>query len=461
MSSEIAIHADSISKRYLIGETQGIHRYRTLREDVTGLVSRKRRRSVAERELWALRDVSFEIRAGETVGIIGRNGAGKSTMLKIIARITPPTKGRGETIGRVGSLLEVGTGFHPELTGRENIMLSAAVMGMRRSEVLSRFDEIVEFSGLARFLDTPVKRYSSGMYMRLAFSVAAHLEPEILLVDEVLAVGDAQFQKKCLGRMEDLSGTGRTVLFVSHNMPSVLRLCPRVILLDGGHLTADGTGSQVVASYLDAGAGSSAERIWRTPQEAPGDDRIRLRAVRVLDETGSVAHEIDIRRSVHVEIEYWNLSVDPAFRPISVLAFYGDGGVCLFVTKDDVDRTCHVNGRRPTLVRARSRIPGNFLAEGRISVEAIVNSRNPSTSHASVADAVAFVVIDPSEGDGVRGEYAGDYPGVVRPMLHWDVVESPTCSDALASRFEADESFSHEPFVGDELYRKGRNISVG
>src|SRR5581483_5590345 len=245
MSSEIAIRVEGLGKRYRLGATQGVARYRSLREEVAGLVSKRTRGAdkAAAREFWALKDVSFEIGAGETVGIIGRNGAGKSTMLKILARITPPTTGRGVTNGRVGSLLEVGTGFHPELTGRENILLSAAVMGMRRSEVLSRFDDIVEFSGLSTFLDTPVKRFSTGMYTRLAFSVAAHLEPEILLVDEVLAVGDAEFQRKCLGRMEELSGLGRTVLFVSHSMPSVLRLCPRVILLDGGKLTADGTGS--------------------------------------------------------------------------------------------------------------------------------------------------------------------------------------------------------------------------
>ena len=268
MSSEIAIRAEGIGKRYRLGATQGVARYRSLREEVAGLASKRTRGAggAATKEFWALKDVSFEIRAGETVGIIGRNGAGKSTMLKILARITPPTTGRGVTNGRVGSLLEVGTGFHPELTGRENIMLSAAVMGMRRSEVLSRFDEIVEFSGLSTFLDTPVKRYSSGMYMRLAFSVAAHLEPEILLVDEVLAVGDAEFQKKCLGRMEELGGTGRTVLFVSHSMPSVLRLCPRVILLDGGHLTADGTGSAVVEEYMGRGGGA-AERAWPSPDE--------------------------------------------------------------------------------------------------------------------------------------------------------------------------------------------------
>src|SRR4249919_2721627 len=202
MSSEIAIRVENIGKRYRIGATQGVGRYRSLREEIVEVASGKRRgRTADERDFWALRDVSFEVRAGETVGIIGRNGAGKSTILKILARITPPTTGRGETVGRVGSLLEVGTGFHPELTGRENIMLSAAIMGMRRAEVLARFDEIVEFSGLSTFLDTPVKRYSTGMYMRLAFSVAAHLEPEILVVDEVLAVGDSEFQKKCLGKI--------------------------------------------------------------------------------------------------------------------------------------------------------------------------------------------------------------------------------------------------------------------
>src|SRR3954463_3766655 len=256
MSSELAIRVENLSKRYRIGATQGVGRYRSLREEISEGVTRKRRKQ-EEREFWALKDVSFEVKPGETVGIIGRNGAGKSTVLKILARITPPTSGRGETHGRVGSLLEVGTGFHLELTGRENIQLSAAIMGMSRADVQKRFDGIVEFADLARFLETPVKRYSSGMYMRLAFSVAAHLEPEILLVDEVLAVGDAAFQKKCLGRMEELGGSGRTVLFVSHSMPSVIRLCPRVILLDGGSLTADGTAPIVIDEYMGRGGGAS------------------------------------------------------------------------------------------------------------------------------------------------------------------------------------------------------------
>jgi lipopolysaccharide transport system ATP-binding protein len=425
MSSEIAIRAENIGKRYRIGATQGVSRYRSLREDIAGLASKRRSKAGgAERDLWALKDVSFEIRAGETVGIIGRNGAGKSTMLKILARITPPTSGRGEIFGRVGSLLEVGTGFHPELTGRENIMLAAAIMGMRRPEVLARFDEIVEFSDLARFLDTPVKRYSSGMYMRLAFSVAAHLEPEVLLVDEVLAVGDAAFQKKCLGRMEELGGTGRTVLFVSHSMPSVLRLCPRVILLDGGHLTADGSGSEVVEEYMGRGGGA-AEREWPDMGTAPGDDRVRLKSVRVLNEEGKPTPDIDIREPVFVEVTYWNLSDDPNFRPYANIHFFNAEGTYLFISSDYNKTDWRVSARSRGLVHARCRIPGNFFAEGGIFITAAVSSFDLTVVHAVESDAVAFHVLDPSEGDGVRGEWVGDFGGVVRPMLQWEVTQDP------------------------------------
>jgi lipopolysaccharide transport system ATP-binding protein len=419
MSSEIAIRAENIGKRYRIGATQGIGRYRTLREDLTGLATKGRRKTEqAKRDFWALKDVSFEIKTGETVGIIGRNGAGKSTMLKILARITPPTSGRGETTGRVGSLLEVGTGFHPELTGRENIMLSAAVMGMRRAEVLGRFDDIVEFSGLAQFLDTPVKRYSSGMYMRLAFSVAAHLEPEILLVDEVLAVGDAAFQKKCLGKMEDLSGTGRTVLFVSHSMPSVLRLCQRVILLDGGHVTADGSGSQVVEEYMGRGGGA-AKRVWSDLTSAPGDDWVRLESVRVVNEHGELTPEVDVRQPIFLEVRYRQMRDDPSFRPIVSLEFSNAEGTLLFVSH--ANRESWQSGmRRGAAVRARCKIPGNFLAEGGVFVLAAIVSYQPPTVHAVEGDAVAFHVMDRSEGDGVRGTYSGDFPGAVRPLLEWE-----------------------------------------
>ena len=421
MSSEIAIRADHIGKRYRIGATQGVGRYRTLREDLTGLATKSRRKAEqADREFWALKDVSFEIRAGETVGIIGRNGAGKSTMLKILARITPPTSGRGETVGRVGSLLEVGTGFHPELTGRENIMLSAAIMGMRRLEVLGRFTDIVEFSGLAQFLDTPVKRYSSGMYMRLAFSVAAHLEPEILLVDEVLAVGDADFQKKCLGRMEDLSGDGRTVVFVSHSMPSVLRLCKRAILLDSGTVLAEGQTHAVIREYLESDLGSTAVRRWEHKHDAPGDELVRLRSVRVMDESSADREEVDIRKPIALEIEYWQLKPSTTgIRPNTILRFVNEAGVELFASGDFNNADWARSPRSAGVIRTKCQVPGNFLAEGRVSVTVQVTSFLPTVDHITERDAVAFHVVDRSTGDGARGDYGADWPGVVRPFLQW------------------------------------------
>jgi lipopolysaccharide transport system ATP-binding protein len=250
----IAVCAESLAKRYLIRhDTSGRSRYVALRdvlaEGISSAFRHRSPRTTRREEFWALRDVSFEVAQGDAVGVIGRNGAGKSTLLKLLSRITAPTRGRIEIVGRVASLLEVGTGFHPELTGRENVFLNGVILGMRRSEVRQRFDEIVAFAGVEKFLDTPVKHYSSGMYMRLAFSVAAHLQPEILIVDEVLAVGDMEFQKKCLGKMEDVSRGGRTVLFVSHNMDAILRLCSRAILLERGEIAAAGSAREVVATY--------------------------------------------------------------------------------------------------------------------------------------------------------------------------------------------------------------------
>ena len=256
--SEHAIRAERLGKRYRIGERET---YRALRDTLTTAITAPVRRlrsggrtAARDNTIWALRDVSLEVAPGEVLGVIGHNGAGKSTLLKILSRITEPTEGRAEVRGRVGSLLEVGTGFHPELTGRENIFLNGAILGMKRAEIARRFDEMVAFAGVERFIDTPVKRYSSGMYLRLAFAVAAHLEPEILLVDEVLAVGDAAFQKKCLGRMSEVAREGRTVLFVSHNLPSIEKLCQRVIVIDGGQLVMQGDPVTCIAAYLGAHA---------------------------------------------------------------------------------------------------------------------------------------------------------------------------------------------------------------
>jgi homopolymeric O-antigen transport system ATP-binding protein len=418
MSSELAIVTEDLGKRYRLGEAASF-RYRTLREELASSLRRRRGRADPEEEFWALRGVSFEIGVGETVGIIGRNGAGKSTLLKILARITPPTTGQAVTRGRVASLLEVGTGFHLELTGRENIMLAGAIMGMRRAEVLRRFDEIVAFSGLEQFLDTPVKRYSSGMYMRLAFSVAAHLDPDILLVDEVLAVGDADFQKRCLGRMADLTNAGRTVLFVSHSMPTIFRLCPRVLLLDRGGVVVDGPSATVVGTYLSSDLGSTAQRVWESTADAPGDGVVRLRAVRVVDEDGVVVEEVDVRQRFAVEVEYDVL--DASRRPFANLHFFNDQGVRLFVSAEHVNRDWHEAEQSTGSVRATCWIPGDLLNEGRVTVTAAVSSYNPTVVHAREDDAVAFFVVDKSEGGGARGAHPIDMPGAVRPLLDWSV----------------------------------------
>jgi len=293
--SDVAIRVENVGKKYLLGTGQGggMFGYKSLRDAIAwrgqllrDRLTRKRSDVQAEQaiseEFWALKDVSFEVKQGEVVGIIGRNGSGKSTLLKILSRITEPTEGQVELHGRVGSLLEVGTGFHPELTGRENIYMNGAILGMRKVEIDRKFDEIVAFAETEKFLDTPVKRYSSGMYVRLAFAVAAHLEPEILLVDEVLAVGDAAFQKKCLGKMGEVAKGGRTVLFVSHNMGAIGNLCSRVFCLDAGHLVLQGLPREVIAEYSTKFQSSQGVVIWNDLSKAPGDNAIRLTAVRLI-----------------------------------------------------------------------------------------------------------------------------------------------------------------------------------
>lgn len=309
--NEIAIRCEGLGKRYRIGQRE---RYRALRDTLTDamrsplrLLNRafsgsRSKNGDDENIIWALRDVSFEIKRGEVIGVIGRNGAGKSTLLKILSRITTPTEGMAEIHGRVGSLLEVGTGFHPELTGRENIYLNGSIMGMRKAEIERKFDDIVAFAEVAEFIDTPVKRYSSGMYVRLAFAVAAHLEPEILVVDEVLAVGDAEFQKKCLGKMGDVARKGRTVLLVSHNMQAIQALCHHALLIDAGRIIATGDAKSVVARYLESIAEMGSEIVW-PEQSAPGNDEIRLKALRVYTEN-STSGVYSSSEELTVEMEF-------------------------------------------------------------------------------------------------------------------------------------------------------------
>jgi len=421
--SKTIIQIDGVGKRYRVrGQRE---RYLSLRDEIAKTFRRLSTKDQGRaKDFWALRDVSFSVNEGEAVGIIGRNGAGKSTLLKILSHITPPTEGRITMRGRVASLLEVGTGFHPELTGRENIYLNGAILGMSRAEVKRKFDEIVTFSEVEKFLETPVKRYSTGMFVRLAFAVAAHLEPEILLVDEVLAVGDAAFQKKCLGKMEDVARGGRTVLFVSHNMAAVTRLCQRAVVLNRGLVTIDAPAAEATARYMQSDSGTMAERRWGDVSSAPGDDVARLRAVRVLNSQGLVADTVDIREPLSIELEYQHMA--SSLRPTAVVHIVNEGGITLFATNDWEDRRWYNTPRSPGLVRARCTIPGNFLAEGHFFVlAAVVTYGRPYTHHLVERDVVSFLVVDHSEGDGVRGPATDFWPGVVRPRFKWDVTKLP------------------------------------
>jgi lipopolysaccharide transport system ATP-binding protein len=410
----LAIRAEHLSKTFPLAER---NEFKTLRDVLIGMATFSFLRPRPEPEMvTALVDVSFEIGTGEVVGIIGRNGAGKSTLLKILSRITDPTTGRAEVHGRVGSLLEVGTGFHPELSGRENIFLNGAILGMRRAEILRKFDEIVAFAEVERFIDTPVKHYSSGMYLRLAFAVAAHMDPEILLVDEVLAVGDASFQRKCLNKMQDVGKEGRTVIFVSHNMPAITRLCPRTILLDGGKVLSDGPSHEVVTSYLKSGVGLRASREW-SAEDAPGDETARLLAVRVRTEEGVAREAVDIRKPVGIEMEY------QVIRGGTVLAprfhFFNEEGTYLFVSID-VDPQWRGKPKPAGKYRSTAWIPGNLLAEGSVVVGVALWAADPAKVHFNERDAVAFHVVDSLEGGSARGDYAGPVPGPVRPLLKWE-----------------------------------------
>ena len=416
--SETALRVQNLGKKYHLGATRQVAvnlRDQIARLSLRGLLKYAER--VEKRPtFWALKDVSFEIKRGEVVGVIGGNGAGKSTLLKILSQITEPTKGWAEIHGRVGSLLEVGTGFNPELTGRETIFLNGAILGMRRREIIRKFDEIVEFAEVERFLDTAVKHYSSGMHTKLAFSVAAHLEPEILIVDEVLAVGDSNFQRKCLNKMEAVSGAGRTVLFVSHNMATVLRLCPRCIMLHQGQVLADGPSEEVTRTYLQSGLGMTAVREWTDPVLAPGNHVARLVSVRVLDEAGANTATMEIQSAVGVELTFDAL--EPGHVLVPSVRIFNEGTVCLFHGQDNEPEWC----RKP---RPRGRyqctmwIPGNFLAEGVFTACAGLATLVPEKLHFYEPDAISFQVVDRMLPGGTRGDFQGNYPGVVRPKLKW------------------------------------------
>lgn len=442
--TEIAVQVEGVAKRYLIdqGTRPG---YKTFADLLSGLatspyrgfksLTRGRAREQSKQSgtngshIWALRNVSFQVAHGEAVGIIGRNGAGKTTLLKLLSRITDPTEGSLDLYGRVGSLLEVGTGFHKELTGRENIYLNGAILGMMKSDIDRRYDEIVAFAEVEKFIDTPVKYYSSGMAVRLAFAVAAHLEPDILLVDEVLAVGDVAFQKKCLNKMEDVGQQGRTVLFVSHSMAAITRLCPRVILLDQGKIIADGPSHEVVSVYLSSGLGTSPQREWPEAHDAPGNEVVRLRAVRVRS-NGNITDAVDIRQDVDIVIEYDVL--EPGYILWPHFTVHNDEGVFLFVSLDQDPAWL----RKPRDVGhyvSVGTIPGNLLAEGTMFVGPAMRTEEPRNLHFYEREAVAFQVMDTQAGASARGDYPKQLPGVMRPLLDWKTQYSSIESTPLKS----------------------------
>jgi lipopolysaccharide transport system ATP-binding protein len=430
--SDIVIQVEGLSKLYRIGRAQ--QRHDTLRDAIVDFGSRiaDRIRSIrdpsgvpsairqpqSEEFIWALKDVSFEVRRGEVLGIIGRNGAGKSTLLKILSRITEPTEGRAIVRGRVGSLLEVGTGFHPELTGRENIYLNGAILGMKKAEIDRKFDEIVAFAEIEKFLDTPVKRYSSGMYVRLAFAVAAHLEPEILLVDEVLAVGDAQFQKKCLGKMSQVAGEGRTVLFVSHNMTAVKGLCKLTMLIEAGKIVQVGDPATVVARYLTSSCGTQSAVQW-SEDVAPGNDELRLLGIRVYSENGDTGGVFSSSSGILVEMRFTTYTLHPALCV----------GFDLTTSQGEVIARSYQTDMRPDKWPRpklghnvwRCRIPPGLLNAGLYQISPRIGLHNMYWI-VNTESVIQFeVILDHSVSPFWHSLDSRSRPGVIAPILEWEI----------------------------------------
>jgi lipopolysaccharide transport system ATP-binding protein len=444
--ANVVITAGALSKRYLRGASQPGGAASVLASAFPGPVRRLfsgSRGAPASSFFWALREVSFEVCKGERVGIIGRNGAGKSTLLKVLSRIVSPTSGEARIRGRVTSLLEVGTGFNPALTGRENIYLNASLYGLGRYEVDDRFDTIVEFSGIRDFLDMPVKHYSSGMFTRLAFSVAAHLDPDILFLDEVLAVGDLSFQQKCLERVEGLTSEGRTVLFVSHSMEAIARFCDRAIWLDGGRIVMDGPADTVISAYVNDVLNVRSSRTWEArppaaaaePQAAraaeedarPGNEHARLVSARVVNRQGLTVTSVPIDEPVGIETVFE--VVQPGKNVQPALYFDTAKGVRAFVVAyTDPD---HMFERRsPGRYATTAWLPPHLLNDGVMYVTVCLCTPDPLERHCVVERALSFHVYEPPSAVGAtgstRGLFARDFPGAVRPRVDWETRDLPS-----------------------------------
>jgi lipopolysaccharide transport system ATP-binding protein len=420
------INIENVGKQYRIASEKR-PAYATLRDALVAGFDRSVKRLTGRAEpseehtFWALREINLDIRPGERLGIVGCNGAGKSTLLKILSRITEPSEGRVRLYGRVGSLLEVGTGFHGELTGKENIYLNGAILGMKHAEIDRNFDEIVAFADIGRFLNMPVKRFSTGMYMRLAFAVAAHLQPEILIVDEVLAVGDAAFQKKCLGKMSEVSRDGRTVIFVSHNMSAVQTLCSRVLWLERGRVVQDGEPGRVISDYLKTTLTTMSQQTWSDPKTAPGNERVRMHRAAVVPANGALQDHFTVRTPLRVEFEYWNLV--PGARLYLSVIVRTEEGVPIFSTSSFREADWHGKPSPAGLFHSSFDIPADLLNDGthRVQLE-IRKTERDLIFH--MEDILVFDVLDAVEEGTV---WFGKRIGAVRPAFEWqtDLIDEP------------------------------------
>lgn len=432
--SNIAIKAENLSKAYQLGQIgtgtisrdfeRWLARLRGKEDPFLKIGERNDQNTKSESNIvWSLQDINFEIEQGEAVGIIGKNGAGKSTLLKILSKVTAPTTGSVSGKGRIASLLEVGTGFHPELSGRENIFLNGAILGMRKKEIKRKLEEIVDFAGVEKYLDTPVKRYSSGMYVRLAFAVAAHLESEILIIDEVLAVGDAEFQKKCLGKMGEVSkGEGRTVLFVSHNMGSIQKLCRSSLLLQNGMLAAYDNTSKIIKTYSEFEVKPKISSKW-AEADAPGSSAVKILEVYVDNTDGSEIQsgQFSITKDIAITVLYKVLQQGVVFTHGA--NFYNNEGINIF-NSHDVSSDFQTRKRDIGIYEATMWIPGNLLSEGIVKVSIALFQATPFKLFAFLEEEIVFNIFDDIKGDSARGNYTNDFPGIVRPLLKWAVKQA-------------------------------------
>ena len=430
--SDLILKAENISKQYRLGVlgtgtishdlNRWWYRIRGKEDPFKKIGAVNDRSAVAQSNyVWALKDINFEVKKGEVLGIIGKNGAGKSTLLKILSRVTTPTTGEIKTKGRIASLLEVGTGFHPELTGRENIYLNGAILGMTKVEIKNKEAEIIEFSGCQMYIDTPVKRYSSGMRVRLAFAVAAFLEPDILVIDEVLAVGDAEFQKKAIGKMKDISqGEGRTVLFVSHDMDAILKLTNRTIVLENGSVAFDGDTDVAVKHYLRIRNTVKTFKSWEH-SKAIGNDFAKLKEIGVYAINGNENYDFNIIDDIQIKIQYWSTNTEN--KNTAIIQLFNEYDVLLFASNEFNSKQWEeIHDGKPNIIKTVCTIPGNFLSEGKYSVLVAIGSYNPSMVHAKLEDALTFSVIDRTmNNEGVRRHVGGNWPGLIRPLLKWEI----------------------------------------